>query len=58
MPISSRRYLFDCEHVVKYLGFAEIGLDSCGLSGINPKYSTYAESGRMYSEDIVFQKQA
>ncbi|HUU41564.1 MAG TPA: hypothetical protein VMW42_11540 [Desulfatiglandales bacterium] len=58
MPISSRRYLFDCEHVVKYLGFAKIGLDSYGLSGVNPKYLTTTESGGRYSGDIVFQKQA
>ncbi|HUU40137.1 MAG TPA: hypothetical protein VMW42_04275 [Desulfatiglandales bacterium] len=45
MPISSRRYLFDYEHVVKYLGFTEIGLDSHGLSGINPKYLTTSKSG-------------
>ncbi|HUU40111.1 MAG TPA: hypothetical protein VMW42_04140 [Desulfatiglandales bacterium] len=44
MPISSRRYLFTYDEVVKYLGFAEKGLDSYGLSGINPKYSTYTES--------------
>ncbi|HUU41033.1 MAG TPA: hypothetical protein VMW42_08840 [Desulfatiglandales bacterium] len=58
MPISSRRYLFSWEHVVKYLEFAEKGLDSYGLSEVNPKYLTTAESGRSYSEDIVFQKQA
>ncbi|HUU39306.1 MAG TPA: hypothetical protein VMW42_00045 [Desulfatiglandales bacterium] len=58
MPISSRRYLFACEHVVKYLGFADNGLDSYGFSGINPKYLTTIESCRMYSGDIVFQKQA
>jgi len=58
MPISSRRYLFTYDEVVKYLGFAKIGVDSYGLSGINPKYLTYTESGGMYSGDIVFQKQA
>jgi len=58
MPISSRRYLFHYEHVVKYLGFADKCKDSYGLSEINPKYLTYAESGGMYSGDIVFQKQA
>ncbi|HUU39471.1 MAG TPA: hypothetical protein VMW42_00875 [Desulfatiglandales bacterium] len=45
MPISSRRYLFNYKHVVKYLGFAEKGLDSYVLSGINPKYLNYTESG-------------
>ncbi|HUU40150.1 MAG TPA: hypothetical protein VMW42_04340 [Desulfatiglandales bacterium] len=58
MPISSRRYLFDCEHVVKYSGFADKGLDSYRLSGINPKYLTTAESRGIFSGDIVFQKQA
>ncbi|HUU40764.1 MAG TPA: hypothetical protein VMW42_07480 [Desulfatiglandales bacterium] len=58
MPIFSRRYLFTYDEVVKYPGFAEKGLDSYGLSRINPKYLTYTESCGMYSEDIVFQKQA
>ncbi|HUU41406.1 MAG TPA: hypothetical protein VMW42_10740 [Desulfatiglandales bacterium] len=58
MPISSRRYLFTYDEKVKYLGFTEKGLDSYGLSGINPKYLTYTESCGMYSEDIVFQKQS
>ena len=58
MPISSRRYLLIYEHVVKYLEFADKGLDSYGLSGINPKYLTTTESCRIYSGDIVFQKQA
>jgi len=44
--------------VVKYLGFADKGLNSYELSGINPKYLTYAESGGIFSGDIVFQKQA
>ncbi|HUU41192.1 MAG TPA: hypothetical protein VMW42_09635 [Desulfatiglandales bacterium] len=35
-----------------------IGLDSYGLSGINPKYFTTADSCGMFSGDIVFQKQA
>ncbi|HUU40462.1 MAG TPA: hypothetical protein VMW42_05960 [Desulfatiglandales bacterium] len=43
MPIFSRRYLFTYDEVVKYLGFAEKGLDSYGLSGINPKYLTTKE---------------
>ncbi|HUU41117.1 MAG TPA: hypothetical protein VMW42_09260 [Desulfatiglandales bacterium] len=58
MPISSRRYLFSWEHVVKYLEFAEKGLDSYGLSGVNLKYLTTSKSGGAYSGDIVFQKQA
>ncbi|HUU41239.1 MAG TPA: hypothetical protein VMW42_09870 [Desulfatiglandales bacterium] len=58
MPISSRRYLFDCEHVVKYSGFADKVADSHELSGVNPKYLTTAESGGIYSGDIIFQKQA
>ncbi|HUU40249.1 MAG TPA: hypothetical protein VMW42_04855 [Desulfatiglandales bacterium] len=58
MPISSRRYLLIYEHVVKYLGFAHKGLDSYGLSRINPKYLTTTESCKMYSGDIVFQKQS
>ncbi|HUU41474.1 MAG TPA: hypothetical protein VMW42_11085 [Desulfatiglandales bacterium] len=58
MPISSRRYLFSWEHVVKYLGFAHKCKDSYGLSKVNPKYLTTTESGEMYPGDIVFQKQA
>ncbi|HUU41076.1 MAG TPA: hypothetical protein VMW42_09055 [Desulfatiglandales bacterium] len=44
MPISSRRYLFTYDEKVKYLGFAQKGLDSYGLIRINPKYLTYTES--------------
>ncbi|HUU40243.1 MAG TPA: hypothetical protein VMW42_04825 [Desulfatiglandales bacterium] len=40
------------------MGFTDKGLDSYGPSGINPKYLTTAESGGMFSGDIVFQKQA
>jgi len=58
MPISSRRYLFTYDEKVKYLGFTHKGLDSYGLSGINPKHLIYTESGGMFSGDIVFQKQA
>ncbi|HUU39910.1 MAG TPA: hypothetical protein VMW42_03110 [Desulfatiglandales bacterium] len=43
MPISSRRYLFHYEHVVKCLGFAREGLDSYGPGKLNPKYLTTAE---------------
>ncbi|HUU39762.1 MAG TPA: hypothetical protein VMW42_02355 [Desulfatiglandales bacterium] len=58
MPISSRRYLFSYEHVVKYSGFADKVADSHKLRGINSKYLTTANSGGVYSGDIVFQKQA
>ncbi|HUU41119.1 MAG TPA: hypothetical protein VMW42_09270 [Desulfatiglandales bacterium] len=58
MPISSRRYLFSWEHVVKYSGFAHKCKDSHKLSKVNPKYLTYTESRRTYPGDIVFQKQA
>ncbi|HUU41708.1 MAG TPA: hypothetical protein VMW42_12285 [Desulfatiglandales bacterium] len=58
IPISSRRYLFSWEHVVKYLEFAEKGLDSYGLGKVNPKYLPTTESCGRYSGDIVFQKQA
>ena len=58
MPISSRRYLFSWEHVVKYSGFADKCKDSYGLSEVNPKYLTTTESCGRYSGDIVFQKQA
>jgi len=43
MPISSRRYLFASEHVVKYLEFAGKDANSYKLRGINPKYLTTAE---------------
>ncbi len=46
MPISSRRYLFVYEHVVKYLVFAWKGADFYGLMGINTKYFTTKESGK------------
>ena len=58
MPISSRQYLLIYEYVVKYLGFAGKCADSYGLSGINPKYLTTANSSGVYSRDSVFQKQA
>ncbi|HUU41971.1 MAG TPA: hypothetical protein VMW42_13630 [Desulfatiglandales bacterium] len=58
MPISSRRYLFVCEHVVKYSGFADKCKDSYGLGKVNTKYLPYANSGGVYLGDIVFQKQA
>ncbi|HUU41714.1 MAG TPA: hypothetical protein VMW42_12315 [Desulfatiglandales bacterium] len=48
MPISSRRYLFAYEHVVKYLVFADKGADSRKLRGVNPKYLTTAESIRIF----------
>ncbi|HUU41614.1 MAG TPA: hypothetical protein VMW42_11790 [Desulfatiglandales bacterium] len=44
MPISSRRYLFTYECVVKHSGFSDKVADSYGLSGINPKYLTYTGS--------------
>ncbi|HUU41082.1 MAG TPA: hypothetical protein VMW42_09085 [Desulfatiglandales bacterium] len=44
MPISSRRYLFTYEHVVKYFWFAERREDFHEFSGINPKYLTTTES--------------
>ncbi|HUU40918.1 MAG TPA: hypothetical protein VMW42_08260 [Desulfatiglandales bacterium] len=58
MPISSRRYLFNYEHVVKYLAFADKVVDSHKPREVNPKYLTTANSGGVYSGDIVFQKQA
>ncbi len=54
MPISSRRYLFVYENMVKYLMFAEKNADSYGLSGINTKYFTTTESIGISFEILSF----
>ncbi|HUU39803.1 MAG TPA: hypothetical protein VMW42_02565 [Desulfatiglandales bacterium] len=54
MLISSRRYLFAYEHVVKYLVFADKGADSHKLRGVNPKYLTNAESCGIFYEISFF----